>query len=54
MTKDFRTKVIEECQNEVVTLRREFANTPIEDRGHGWDWLDKVNDRLVALKIKQL
>ena len=47
------TKVLEEqkikIKNEVVGLRREYANTPTKDRGNGWSWLDKVSE-LPSLK----
>jgi len=28
-------------------LMKEFANTPIDKRGTGWDWLKKARDKLI-------
>ena len=28
-------------------LMKEFANTPIDERGTGWDWLKKARDKLL-------
>lgn len=58
--KSFLTKVYEQarqetlnnCLNAVVEQRRVFSNTPLDQRGNGWDWLDKVHSALLSLKDK--
>ena len=35
-----------DIRNIIVKLRNEFANTPISERGNGWDWLGKVEEKI--------
>ncbi len=42
-------RLLMKVQNKVIDLRKEFANTPINERGNGWDWLDKVADTITSI-----
>lgn len=33
-------------KNKVIKLKQEFANTPIEERRTGWDWLNRIEKEL--------
>ena len=35
-----------DIRNIIVKLRNEFTNTPISERGNGWDWLGKVEEKI--------
>lgn len=37
-----RKETITDCLNEIIDQRQKFANTPIDQRENGWDWLGKV------------
>lgn len=39
-----------EIDKMLTTLMREFANTPLDKRKTGWDWLIKARDKLKILK----
>ena len=41
---------IKTADQKIIDLMREFANTPLDKRGNGWDWLKRAKDTL----IKQL
>lgn len=43
---------VREAKNIIIDARKEFANTPIEKRQSGWEWLDKVYDKLIALNTE--
>ena len=35
-------QILVECQKEIIKLKQEFANTPLDKRGTGWTWLNKL------------
>jgi len=37
-----REKIIEIIR----LLKIEYANTPLSERGNGWNWLDKLEDKI--------
>ena len=42
--KERELEIIMKIRNEIVELRREFANTPIKERGNGWTWLEVLDN----------
>jgi len=49
--KEIATKILslfkKELDDTFLHLMKEFANTPIDKRGTGWDWLKKARDKLI-------
>ena len=41
----FKQAIIE-VRNKITELRREFANTPLDKRLNGWEWLTKLEELL--------
>lgn len=47
---DAERKEKREVINMIIKLRKEYANTPLDLRGNGWTWLDKLEDILTQTK----
>ena len=45
-----RGEVLKEASNALTKMLTEFANTPIDKRGNGWDWILKARDRVALLE----
>lgn len=45
-----RDEVLKEASTALTKMLTEFANTPIDKRGNGWDWILKAREKVALLK----
>ena len=47
--KELKDRLKRELSNNITKLMIKYANTPLDSRGNGWDWLDKARDEVDLL-----
>ena len=45
-----RNQVIHEASQILIKKMLEYANTPLDKRGNGWEWLDRARGKIEKLK----